>query len=494
MLLRLIMGCAITALCSVITSGQNNLQRAIDQFVKAPNLKHATVSISVIDLQSGTLLADHDPELSLIPASTLKVLTTSSALALLGPDFQFKTEVQYRGDIEETGVLKGNLYLKGYGDPTLASDQMEVTLELDALMESFQFAIRRAGIRLIDGYVIGDGSYYEGAINAPTWQWNDLGNYYASGAWGLNIHENFYYLGLRQRSKLGETPTIAKVTPYIPGLNFRNQLTSARRGSGDNAYIYGGPYANLRYIRGTIPVGSGIFSIKGSIPDPPLFAAQYLEKHLIEMGIDVERGAITQEAYELLPATTPSVAEPVVLYTHYSPKLLDIVMRANQKSINLYCESMLKQLGKHQSGNGSISGGIDAIESHWEEKGLNFSGINLEDGSGLSPRNSVTSSFLARLLEKIAADPDLYKSFLTSLPIAGVSGTLKYMLRNTAAQGKIKAKTGTISRVRSFAGYATTRNGRELSFAILVNNFTGSSSKVRRGVEQLMLTMAQIND
>ena len=190
-------------------------------------------------------------------------------------------------------MLRGNLYLKGFGDPTLGSDQMNEAEELDVVMEKFRLAIQQKGIRKIEGQIIGDGSYYGTDVNCDTWQWNDLGNYYAAGVWGLNIHENLYYLRFRQNATLGQTPAIAAIEPFIDGLAFYNEVQSAKRGSGDNAYIYGAPYDFTRYVRGTIPVGSKLFSIKGSMPDPPLFAAQYFKDKLEEVGIASTRPATT---------------------------------------------------------------------------------------------------------------------------------------------------------------------------------------------------------
>ena len=280
----------LVLLCADPSMGytQEELSSALDEIINDTDFRHAGIGISIIDTETGKQIAAHQPQRSLIPASTLKVLTTATALAVLGPDYQFKTEILRTGRVDSDGTLNGHLIIRGFGDPTLGSDQMSGVAGLDEIMERFRLAIQREGIRKINGYILTDASFFDAAINAESWPWNDLGNYYASGAWGLNIHENLYYLKFRQKPELGSTPSVALIQPRVPGLQFRNHLRSAGKGTGDNAYIFGAPYTFLRYIRGTIPIGTQLFTIKGSIPNPPLFAAQYFLQKLEEIGIQIQ--------------------------------------------------------------------------------------------------------------------------------------------------------------------------------------------------------------
>jgi len=240
---------------------QSHIQTKTNQLAQSEIMKHGQLGVYVIEVNSGKVLASNEANKSLIPASTLKAVVTASALKILGANYRFKTELQYDGIISN-GILKGNLYIKGYGDPTLASDQMDEADDWETVQQAWIAAIKKAGIRQIDGAIVGDGSYFKGNIVGKSWQWNDLGNYYASGAWGLNFHENLYYLHLQKTANVGGTPKILRTQPRIPNLQFVNELQSAGRNTGDNAYIYGGPYADTRFIRGTIPSGSGTFKIK----------------------------------------------------------------------------------------------------------------------------------------------------------------------------------------------------------------------------------------
>lgn len=453
---------------------QSGTQSAIDRLAGAPSMRHATFGACVIDVESGKVIASHRADQSVIPASTLKVVTTATALAVLGPAYRYPTELLYDGDIGVDGRLQGNLYLVGSGDPTLGSGQLEETSGFEEVLEKFRMAAQQKGIREIEGFIIGDATALPSRVNVPSWQWNDLGNYYAAGAWGLNIHENLYYLHFQQTAALGATPRIALVEPEVPGLRFQNEVTSAGRGSGDNAYIYGGPYTFLRYVRGTIPVGSGRFTIKGSLPNPPLFAAQHLEKDLQRVGIPSRRGATTRRDYE---GQGGRVGTRRKLLTHYSPPLRVIVNRANKNSVNLYCESLLRSIGKARRQDGDLRSGLDALEEEWKQRGLRLDGIHIQDGSGLSARNVVTTRFMAGLLRKAALDKRIFDALWESLPDYGSSN------------GRLRAKSGTIARVRGYAGYARSRSGKLLAFAFIANNFTGSGSAVRRQLQQLMRTL-----
>lgn len=474
----------------ILLGAQNIAQQAIDQLRKDPALQHAQLGVAVMDVQTGRVVAAHDAAKSLIPASIQKVFTTASALGILGPDYAFRTAVQIGGNLGADGVLRGNIYISGYGDPTLGSDQLEATASLPEVIEKMRLAVQQKGIRRIMGRIIGDPSWLGTEVNGKGWPWIDLGNYYAAGAWGLNIHENLYYLRFQQRSRLGDTPPIVEVDPVIPGLVFQNELRSAAAGSGDNAYIYGAPRTYNRSVRGTIPVGRGVFSIKGSIPDPPLFAAQRLEEQLQSVGIIADRKALN--IWDL-PPQEKNNDDRQLLYTHYSPTLSAIVRRANLKSVNLYCEALIRAISKENGKSGDPQEGIEAAEQFWKQRGLAADGCFFQDGSGLARTNAATSQFFAGLLVKIAQEERIFSSLYDSLPIAGQSGGMKYALRGTGAAGNVRAKTGTLSRVRSLAGYIDARSGRRLAFCIIVNNFTGNGGVMRRKMERVLLKIWESN-
>lgn len=469
-------------------SAQSAIQRAVDEFARDGDLNHASVGVFVLDVNSGREVASFDPDRGLTPASTQKTLTTATALAILGGDYRFTTKLEYDGQIDAQGVLQGNLYLTGGGDPTLASPTMDGVMRLDELLSRLRLAVQQAGIQRINGHIVGDGAAFGSGSDAvgASWRWLDMGNYYGAGAFGLNIHDNLYYLQFQQQDQLDENPPVAAVRPAVPGLYFINELRSAGRGTGDNAYIYGAPYTYERYIRGTIPVGSGRFTIKGSLPDPPLFAAQQLQGALESVGILAMRPPTTHR-------DPPQNAQPkrMLLYGHNSPPLRTIVERVNMESVNLYAEVLLRAVGLAKKGRGTADAGLDALQEYWKARGLDFDPITLEDGSGLSPQNVVTARFLAQMLRLAYREEPIRDDFYRSLPLAGRSGSLENALRSTPAEGKLRAKSGTLQHVRTFTGYAPASDGRLLAFAILVNNYSGSGGDVRRKIYDLMAALCR---
>ncbi len=474
-------------LLNVVTA-QTSLQNAIDKLAADPDLKHAGLGICVIDIESGKVIAQFEKDRSLIPASSLKVVTTATALSKLGVDFKFKTELQYDGKLESDGTLKGNLFIKGYGDPTLGSDRFKKAMPLDELLAEFVKAIKKAGIKRINGKIVGDASFYTSSVNGRSWIWEDLGNYYASGAWGLNILENRYYLNIQQNPKLGGMTTIESTKPSIPNLLLINEVRSAEANSGDNAYIFGSPYSYTRFVRGTIPVGKGIFTIKGSIPDPPFFTAHLLTEALENNGVLTSKMATSQ--FELEREEKVKIARKTI-HTHYSPSLKEIVTETNLESVNLYCESMLRYLATTNGNNTEVEAGLEIIYKFWKEKGLDTEGFFMEDGSGLSPLNNVSAFHLAKILQLITKDKKLINSFYESLPVAGRSGTLENMLRGTIAENNLRAKSGGMNRVRSYTGYARTKSGKLLSFSMIANHFSCESKVMRQKMEKIMVELCR---
>ena len=348
-----------------VGQSQNVLEQAIERLVNDPAVRHAGLGVAVLDVKTGQTLGSYQAQQSLTPASSLKVVTTASALGILGADFRFKTELQYDGAIDSEGTLNGNVYIKGYGDPTLGSDHFAKAVPLEKVLQMWVDALRQIGVKKINGRLVGDASYFETAVNGRTWLWEDLGNYYASGAWGLNIHENRYFIKFQQSQKLGSTPKVVSTQPNIPNLLLLNEVESAERGSGDNAYIFGAPFSYTRFIRGTIPVGSKLFTIKGSIPDPPFFAAHLLLNTLEAAGITTSKLATSQFELDRLGVAKTKRA---TIHTHRSPTLRDIVKETNLKSVNLYCEAMLKLIGDKAKGERSTAAGVEAIPSFLERQ------------------------------------------------------------------------------------------------------------------------------
>lgn len=396
---------------------------------------HATVSAYAVHMGTGEVLIDENSNKSLIPASCLKVVTTAAALHILGPESKFQTDLTVDGVIEE-GSLKGNLIILGGGDPCLGSGA-SWEKQIDTWVE----AVQKKGIKKIDGKVIGDASLWEKALAAPSWEWEDLGNYYGAGACALTFHENNYAVFFKPGKKEGEETTILRTEPAVTTITLQNEVKTGPIGSGDRACIYGAEFSPVQHLRGTIPLGVNEFAIKGSIPDPAAFCAKLLEIALQKRGISVGNQLIAQGK------------KRTVLHTTFSPALKEIVHQTNQKSVNLYAEHLLKKIGQQVLNEGSTNAGTKAVVDYWKKEKIDLEGFNMVDGSGLSRKNLVTAKQLVSMLLKMKKS-EHFPIFLESLP---------------QKSEQVRAKSGSHSLLRGYTGYAG-----DIAFAILVNGCTDS--------------------
>lgn len=465
-----------------------DLEREITQLANDPLLKTGNFAFSIKSAQTGQTLLAHNTNKSLLIASNLKIVTTATALAMLGEDYTFITQLQHDGSLDANGVLNGNLYIKGGGDPTLGSARVKGSLNLTELMDFWANQIRGSGIKQINGAVIGDADIYNENVIPGSWVWSDIGNYYGAGAYGLNINENLYQLYFKP-GKVGSPALILRTEPLMKGVIFANEVTTGPVGSGDNAYIYGAPYTNLRYVQGTVPAGVQTFSIRGAIPDPVTFTAEMLSQTLTKQGIRVKNPATSTRLMRQQKKSVKAGRDS--LYTHFSPPLKYIVEQTNLQSINLYAEAILKVLALQEFKDGTTFSGTEAVVNFWKENNINTDGFFMRDGSGLSRTNVITASTLNEILHW-CTDKPFFPSLLASLPVAGVSGTMRNTGRGTPAAGNVFAKTGTVERVMSYAGYFRTKSGELLSFVIITNDYNGEGTAVKRRVEKLMSLMVQL--
>lgn len=478
------------------TFPNSRIDTAIRQLADDPKMEAGQLGVCVMDTKTGEIISSYNAVKAMIPASTMKTVTTASALAILGENYRFNTFLEYDGEISN-GILDGNIYIKGTGDPMLGSDEVKENetpqvKKMEALLSTFVSEIKKLGIKKIEGKIIGDDSFF-GSTQLPpsTWQWNDLGNYYGSGASALNFHENLYYLYFKRSNTVGAGTSVSRVTPKMPYVVYQNEVKVGKKGSGDNAYIYGAPNAFNRIVRGTIPPGSSEFKIKGSIPNPAYFAAYSLMSKLEASNIKTKKIATTQ--LEEKRAKIASTKNRTTIYTYRSPKLKAICERANEKSNNLYCESLLKAIGQKVKNKGTTQDGIEAVLEFWEGRGFDTETFFMEDGSGLSARNAVSPFSMASLLSKVGRDENLFPIFYNTLAIGGQEGTVRYLFKNNKAVGsRLRIKSGSIRRVRAYCGYAKTRSGKVVAFSIMANNFTGSSSQIRLRMETIMLAIANL--
>lgn len=439
---------------------------------KQKALEHAVVSFCVKDVNTGKIVAEHNPELSATPASITKIITTSTALEILGPDFKFQTKLEYDGNLSN-GILHGNLYIKGGGDPTLGS----IYLGDSNFITKWAKAIADQGIKSIQGNIVADASCYDDEPIPNYWSWEDMGNYYAAGVFGLSLYDNTYNVTLKSNAP-GTLTQIVVTSPEIPDMLLDNRVKSMLIGY-DSAYFYGIPYSNHRLMRGGIPANKTRFTVRGDIPNPPLLLSQLFYNALKTNGIK-----ISGHATNMLPKVKN---ERKILYTYDSPSLSTIIRLTNFKSNNMYAEHIFKQLSYRQYGLGTNSRSLRIVENFWKSKGISTDGVYLYDGCGLSPTDAYPSEFLTNILVYMATQSPNKEYFINSLPMAGREGTVKYMFKNTPLYGKIKMKSGSINNVQCYAGYILNKNNTEYAFTIMINRYSCSRTEIRKIIEDWIL-------
>ena len=437
-----------------------NLQDAIHKFEADSQMRHAIYSLYVVDGKSGKVVYDKNSQIGLAPASTQKLLTSGAAFELLGNNFKYKTDLGYRGSIAK-GILKADLLIIESGDPTLGSWRFENTKE-DSILRYWMEKIKSQKIKQINH---GIWIYHNGWSNQTIpdgWIWQDIGNYYGAGASGINWRENQYDLILRSGKNIGDLVEIVNTRPTLVNVKLSSEVITAAKGSGDNAYIYLAPYGDYGVVRGTIPADEKNFTISGSFPNPGIQLISTLKKELEKNDIKVFAEIDTTELRQY-------IEKPNIFASVYSPPLDSINYWFLRRSINLYGEALVKTISHIKTGIGSTEKGIELVKDFWVEKGIDKGAINIIDGSGLSPQNRVTTNALVQVL-RFAKTRPWYNSFYTSLP----------------TYNGMKMKSGSIGGSRSFAGYHTSKDGHEYIFAIIVNNYDGSSNSIVRKMHALL--------
>ena len=462
---------SITIIALLIFFSSLYAKTPIDNFINNPLLDNANISLCVKDLSDGTIVYNHRANHVATPASTMKLITTATALEMLGPDFCFKTKLEIDGEITPDSILMGNLYIRGGGDPTLGSAYLGDTAFLVKWVE----AVKKAGIKSIKGSIIADASLYDDEGINSHWIWEDMGNYYTAGSYGISYLDNTYRLVLRT-SKVGTTPEILRTIPAIPSLVFDNQLKSAAINF-DSAYFHGAPHANLRSITGKLPANKSEFIIKGDIPNPSLLLAQHFEDKLKAAGIQTSPSNTNQTISKL-------TRKPI--YTQLSPPLREIITVANVHSNNQYAEQVFRYLSLTMDTVANSKTAVQVIKLFWKSKGLDVSQLFMYDGCGLSPEDAVSSRFFVDVLSYMKTKSLHSEVFVHSLPIAGETGTVSSFLKNSALEGKVFVKSGTIARVKCYAGYLNTKN-KNYAFAMMVNYANGSTKAVVNKMEEFLL-------
>lgn len=475
-------------------------QAYVDRIAGEEPLREAVWGVLAVTSRGDTL-AVKNPRQKMVPASNMKLLTTGAALHRLGADFRFETTLGYTGGIEG-GTLRGDLYLIGGGDPTLAAPDSIATPSF-TLFSQWKNLLLRAGIKRIEGRIIGDGRYLDGAPENPSWNWEDLGTDYGAGGNGLCFYENQKEFAVQAGSDIGEAVRIREGYPETPWMHYSYKGVTAKARTGDELYLFTSELAPEGEIRGTFAIDRKPRTEHFSNKYGALTCAYYFYKHLSRSGFivtggpaDIDREGCIREGFETRPARKAVRRDSItVIGTTSSPTLSRICRETNHRSDNFYAETLLRTLGKREKGVDNYDTCQVVLWSILEEIGADCaSGIRIEDGSGLSRRNYVSPDFFVRFLAAMRRSP-AWEAYLASLPIPGANGTMRSVLPNLPEETRqrIHLKSGSMNGVLCYSGCITPKEGERetVFFSIMTNNAVAEARQVRPVITRIIALLSE---
>lgn len=479
---------ALAALCCLAPTGAQELQPYVEAQLQHPVLNGALWG-GLAAYTDGTQqeIFSIQADTRLTPASTLKLLTTAAALETFGPEHRFQTRLYATAKPDGKGILKGDLYLRGSGDPTLGSTRVPGGETWQTVAAKWAAAVQKAGITRVEGNIYADVSAFEGPSIAPKVNWENIGNYYAAPASPLYFNDNLFKIYFKPQPFDAKPAEISRTDPEVPGLTLKSFVTTDAKNKRDNAYAYGAPGQYEMEIYGTIPTNFTGFSIQAALPDSALFAAHALHNALREAGIAVGGRAQTT-------AQEPDYTPMTLLHTYSSPKLKDIVVIVNQRSFNLYADALLRQLALHAGQKGSVQNGLKELEKFLRKNKLaGPEDAVLYDGSGLARDNLLTPRVLVNTLIFMTKSPHFnyyYKSLATPND-RGDLLLLRYFLKPRRQVQDVRVKGGTVDGVKTIAGYVKDANGQPVAFALMANNLASKNEALLRIHENIIKKLLQ---
>jgi D-alanyl-D-alanine carboxypeptidase/D-alanyl-D-alanine-endopeptidase (penicillin-binding protein 4) len=365
---------------------------------------------------------------------------------LLGKDYTYTTTASYQGEIKNNELV-GNLIISSNGDPTLGSWRYP-GYEPENFKKRLMEAVQNLNIKKLRGNIIIDDSYFDFQTIPGGWPWNDLGNYYGAGTFGVNWRENQFDIHINGNQFKSFSYDLNQV-------NWINELKTG--GNSDQSLIFTAPHSETAMINGTLPAGK-VTTVSGATPNPPIQLAVEIKKLLEENGISISGKTTTYYNEKIEGKSVSKAPTQNQIFEYKSPTLDKIVYWFLRKSINLYGETLIKTMAKEKRNNPTFETGVDFLKDFWKSKGINPMMINFADGSGLSPQNYVSAKAQVQAL-LYAKKQNWFDAFYEGFP----------------TQNGIKMKSGTIKDSKSFAGYQTSKSGKNYVFSIILNNYQGGS-------------------
>lgn len=484
----------------VSSSSKALAQRYIEIVANSSPLSTAVFGVMAKKI-SGDTIANINCMQSMIPASNMKLISTGIALKTLGKDFRWKTEIACSGTIDN-GILNGDLYIIGGGDPTIGAED-GISIATDALFASWAKLVAQAGIKSINGYIIGDGRYFEGPIENDSWQYQDLGTYYGSGGNGLCFYRNTQDINVNAGATLGDSISIRPIYPETPWINFYSTATTSTAGTGDDLYLFNTDLAPIAEMRGTFAIDMKPKKEQCSNKFGAMTCAYYFRNHLISKGISSTGYADIDAHGNIRNFSDGNIKKAAgynslnILGNTMSPTNAEVCRITNHISDNFYAETLMRTVGKHKEGSAEYSPSIRAFVNEFKAMNLNIpQGIQLTDGSGLSRKNYISPEFFCNYL-KAMAESEAYDAFIYSL---GQPGKGEYASRlqgeSESVKSRIYYKSGSMNGVRCFSGYVMPADGNisdTIVFSVMLNNCPSPSWRINPVIDKIIALIASEN-
>jgi D-alanyl-D-alanine carboxypeptidase/D-alanyl-D-alanine-endopeptidase (penicillin-binding protein 4) len=453
----------------------------LDRIFDEPIFTRALVGARVESLTTGEVLYDRNGGRRVVPASNMKLVTLAVAAGRLGWDFRYETRLEAAGEVED-GVLWGDLIVVGSGDPSIGSlDEGPAPI-----FSEWIAALRDAGIRRVDGRLLGDDDVFEDEGRGAGWSWDHLTAGYAAPSGGLSYNQNVAVIRVRPADAENAPATIV-VTPPGHGLAIEARVTTGPADSRARVSVRRDTGSRRLAVEGQVPAGGDPVLRTTAVDNPTRFFVDGLAAALADRGITIKGGSWDlDDVASARPAPTRRV-----IATHASPPLSVLAGHLMKASQNFYAETLLKTIGLAPSGTGSDEAGRQAIRETLADWGIPADALVVYDGSGLSRYNYVTAGAIVDLLTHVWLDDELRGPFMATLPVGGHDGTLQSRMTDPDLRRRVLAKTGTIANVRALSGYLDTTYGEKVVFSIIANHFTVPSAQVDEAVERALARVAQ---
>lgn len=506
---------------------ESSLGPQIRAVISQPQMSSAVWGIDVVDLESGKVIYSLNPDHLFLPASNVKLLTTAAALATAGPDYRFHTTVETTGKLDSNGRLLGDLVIVGRGDANISGRVMPYQVKTERIspptliLEQLADQLVQRGLKMVDGDLIGDDTFYSAQRYGEGWSYDDLQWIDGAPVSALSFNDNVLFIRIHPGEQVGEKALVT-TDPETTYYEIDNRIVTSAAGVARKIGVHRDAGSLKVLLWGSLPLNDSGTSEAITIEDPADFTAQLFRGILEKRGITItgktraRHGDLAQffdqppqpaeglnhkQCCSAVPATAaqtqvqpaPLVTPPnppLVLAEHVSLPLLEDVRVTNKASQNLHAELLLRLISKLKGGDGSFEDGSAARRQFLLKAGLRSEDFFLLDGSGLSRRDLITPESVVQLLTYASHQP-WGPNYEQTLPVAGVDGSLAERFQNTAASGLVHAKTGTLSHVNALSGYGETHSGRRFVFSIFCNNHNVPSSKVIGAIDSIVVLLVK---